>query len=144
MILASAVEHRCGGVEKEIKVACVVVLIGDRYRSRFVAGIAAAGIGFGIKRVGDISIALAITQASDDHLLGYFPTPWREAEGVDAEGTFRCIKAGQFDGDGSGGLSIEEDIKRCGASLFCGEEMAVIACGACLVEGDASRSGSDG
>ena len=101
MILASAVEHRCGGVEKEIKVACVVVLIGDRYRSRFVAGIAAAGFGFG-------------------------------------------IKAGQFDGDGSGGLSIEEDIKRCGASLFCGEEMAVIASAAGLVEGDAWRGGSDG
>ena len=76
--------------------------------------------------------------------MGCFPIVWREAEAVDAEGAFRCIEAGELDGDGARGLSIEADIKGCGASLFCGEEMAVIASGAGLVEGDAWRGGSDG
>ena len=72
--------------------------------------------------------------------MGCFPIVWSEAEAVDAEGAFRCIEAGQLDSDGAGGLSIEADIKGCGASLFCGEEMAVIPGAAGLVEGDAWRS----
>ena len=75
--------------------------------------------------------------------MGCFPIVWREAEAVDAEGAFRCIEAGELDGDVARGLSIEADIKCGGASLFCGEEIAVIASGVGLVEGDAWRGGSD-
>ena len=76
--------------------------------------------------------------------MGCFPIVRRETEAVDAEGAFRCIEAGQLDGDVARGLSIEADIKGCGASLFCGEEMAVISSAAGLVEGDAWRSDFDG
>ena len=72
--------------------------------------------------------------------MGCFPIVGRESEAVDAEGAFRCIEARQLDDDVARGLSIEADIKGCGASLFCGEEMAVISGAAGLVEGDAWRS----
>ena len=76
--------------------------------------------------------------------MGCLPILGRESEGFFAEGAFRWIEAGQFDGDGACGLSIEDDIKGCGVLLFCGDEMAVITCCAGLLEGDAWRSRSDG
>ena len=72
------------------------------------------------------------------------PILGRECEGFFAEGAFRWIEAGQFDGDGACGLSIEDDIKGCGVLLFRGDEMAVMTSGAAWLEGDAWRSRLDG